>query len=291
VEDFVSDQHLQTIQNYIDKMPSLPTTVNKVLKICNQADVSPNDLNKIISLDPVLAGNVLRLINSAYCALPNHITSLTRAIIILGINTVKNLALSTAVLRNMKESEQSSLSMDKFWAHSICVGVIAKAIAAQCEIPVNQREEFFLAGLLHDLGKIPMAHCFPDEYSACLTDAQENKLSLHDAEIAVFGFNHQHCGHTIASKWKLNDNIIAAMRYHHEAEKSDPDHRLLISSVAIADVYANIFEIGSAGNHFIAQDHIMAIFEQSKISWASLSQLHESIQDSIDKASIFLQVS
>ena len=287
----MSDQHLQTIQCYIDKMPSLPATVNKVLEICNRPDVSANDLNKVISLDPVLAGNVLKLINSAYCALPNHISSLTRAIIILGVNTVKNLALSTAVVRNMKESEQSSLSMDKFWTHSICVGVCAKAIAAQTKIPVNQQEEFFLAGLLHDLGKIPMAHCFPDEYSACLTYAHENKLSLHEAEIAVFGFNHQHCGYTIASKWKLNDNIAAAMRHHHEAEKSDPDHRLLISCITIADVYANIFDIGSAGNHFIAEEHVMAIFEQSNLSWSSLSQLHDTIQDSIDKASVFLQVS
>jgi len=81
------------------------------------------------------------------------------------------------------------------------------------------------------------------------------------------------------------------MRYHHEAEKSDPAHRLLISSVAITGVYANIFVLGFVGNHFIAEDHIKTIFEQSKISWGSLSQLHESIQDSIDKASIFLQVS
>ncbi|MCU7938111.1 MAG: HDOD domain-containing protein [gamma proteobacterium symbiont of Bathyaustriella thionipta] len=272
-------------------MPSLSTTVTKVLEVCNRPDVSANDLNKIISLDPVLAGNVLKLINSAYYALPNHITSLTRAIIILGINTVKNLALSTAVLRHMKNSEQSSLSMDKFWTHSICVGVTAKAIAAAHKIPVNQQEEFFLAGLLHDLGKIPLAHCFPEEYVNCLTYANKYQTSLHDAETATFGFDHQHCGDIIARKWKLNDNIVSAIKHHHEPEKSDADHRLLISSVAIADVYANIFEIGSAGNHFIAEEHVLAIFQQSALSWKSLTKLHENIQESIEKASIFLHVS
>ena len=287
----MSELHLQTIQRYIDKMPSLSTTVTKVLEVCNQPNVSPNDLNKIISLDPVLAGNVLKLINSAYYALPNHITSLTRAIIILGINTVKNLALSTAVLRHMKESKQSSFLMDKFWTHSICVGVTAKAIAAEHKIPINQREEFFLAGLLHDLGKIPLAHCFPEEYSSCLAYAEEHKTSLHDAEMAIFGFDHQYCGYIIARKWKLNDNIVSVMENHHEPEKSDEDHRLLISSVAIADVYANIFEIGSAGNHFIAEEYVNTILEQSKLSWKSLTQLHEGIQESIEKASIFLQVS
>ncbi len=98
----MSDQYTDTLQRYIDKMPSLSTTVTKVLEVCNRQDVSPNDLNKIISLDPVLAGNVLKLINSAYYALPNQITLLTKAIIILGINTVKNLALSTAVVGALK---------------------------------------------------------------------------------------------------------------------------------------------------------------------------------------------
>ncbi len=284
-------QQLQIIQHYIDKMPSLSTTVTKVLEVCNQANVSPNDLNKIISLDPVLAGNVLKLINSAYYALPNHITSLTRAIIILGINTVKNLALSTAVLKQMRESEQSSFSMDAFWTHSICVGVTAKAIAAQQKVAVNQREEFFLAGLLHDLGKIPMAHCFPLEYSDCLRYAKEQQISLHEAEMSIFGFNHQQCGYVIARKWQLHDNIIAAMKYHHQPEKADKDHRLLISSVAIANVYANIFEIGSAGNHYISEKHTDSVLVQSSMSWQSLTQLHESIEDAIEKASIFLQIS
>jgi len=287
----VSEEYFQAIQSYVNKMPSLSTTVTKVLEVCNQPNVSPNDLNKIISLDPILTGNVLKLINSAYYALPNQITSLTRAIIILGINTVKNLALSTAVLSNMKESSQSSFSMDAFWMHSICVGVTAKAIASEHKIPINQREEFFLAGLLHDLGKIPMAHCFPDEYSRCLASAKEQEISLHDAEMSAFGFNHQHCGKIIASKWKLNDNIVSAMTHHHEPEKSDEDHRLLISSVAIADLYANIFEMGSAGNYCVVEEQVGVLLQQNKLSWHSLTQMHEGIQDSIEKASIFLKVS
>ncbi len=287
----MSEEYLQTIQAYVGKMPSLSTTVTKVLEVCNQPNVSPNDLNKIISLDPVLAGNVLKLINSAYYSLPNHITSLTRAIIILGVNTVKNLSLSTAVLGHMKKAQQSSLAMDDFWKHSICVGVTAKAIASTQQIPANQREEFFLAGLLHDLGKIPMAHCFPDEYSHCLAIAREQKISLHESEVSIFGFNHQHCGAIIASKWKLNDNIVGTMKYHHEPEKSDIDHRLLISSVAIADLYANIFEMGSAGNHFVSEEYVERLFASGKLSWKELTQMHEGIYESIEKASIFLQVS
>ncbi|WP_246540707.1 HDOD domain-containing protein [sulfur-oxidizing endosymbiont of Gigantopelta aegis] len=286
----MSEQHLQIIHDYVDKMPSLSTTVTKVLEVCDQPNVSANDLNKIISLDPILTGNVLKLINSAYYALPNQITSLTRAIIVLGLNTVKNLALSTAVLGTMKESNQSSFSMDDFWMHSICVGVAAKAIAVELKVPANQREEYFLAGLLHDLGKIPMAHCFSDEYDCCLASAYEQQIPLYEAETAIFSSNHQHFGSIIAGKWKLGDSIVETMKYHHQPEKSDQAHRLLISSVAIADLYANIFSIGSAGNHFESEEQIALLFEQNPLSWETLVSLHETIQEAIEKASIFLKL-
>lgn len=285
----VTEQYLEAISQYINKMPSLSTTVTKVLEVCNRQDVSPNDLNKIISLDPVLAGNVLKLINSAYYALPNQITSLTRAIIILGINTVKNLALSTAIMGALKGQDSEHLSMDRFWAHSICVGVTAKKLAILNKIPVSQREEYFLAGLLHDLGKVPMAHCFSEQYGQCLKLCKLDYIELHEAEQRIFGFNHAVCGEMIAAKWKLNDAIISVMKYHHEPEKADKDHRLLISSVAIADLYANIFEIGSAGNQCITDMQYKSIPELSTV-WAELVQQNDAIQDSIEKASIFMRV-
>jgi HD-like signal output (HDOD) protein len=286
----VSDKHLQAIQVYIDKMPSLSTTLTKVLEVCNHPDASANTLNKVISLDPVLAGNVLKLINSAYYTLPSQITSLTRAIIVLGLNTVKNLALSTAVMGAMKNSASESFSMDSFWTHSLCVGVTAKAIAVELKVPVNQREEFFLAGLMHDLGKIPMAYCFPEEYARCLLLCKEQDFYLQDAEMEVFGFTHQYCGQIIASKWKLNDNIISVMGYHHEPEKADEVHRLLISCVAIANLYANIFEIGSDGNQYVGEEQILQVLEQANLSWNTMLDLHETIHQAIDKASIFLQI-
>ncbi len=271
-------------------MPSLSTTVTKVLEICNQPNVSPNDLNRIISLDPVLAGNVLKLINSSYYFMPKHITSLTRAIIMLGINTVKNLSLTTAILAAMKDNGSSALSMDKFWSHSLCVAVTAKAFAKECKIPISQREEFFLSGLLHDLGKIPMAQCFPEEYAQCIALCYEREITLYEAEQSIFGFNHQHCGSIIAHKWKLNDNIIAVMESHHEPEKSNDEHKLLMTCVAMANFYANIFDQGTMDDYFVSEASIIKLLEQSPLSWNTISGLHEVIQDSIEKSSVFLQM-
>src|SRR5512133_808381 len=97
------NRNVERVRDYINGMPSLPTTVTKVLEICNNPRTSPSDLNHVISLDPVLMGRVLKLINSAYYGLGTQVTSLVRAIIMLGVNTVKNLALSTAIVGRLAD--------------------------------------------------------------------------------------------------------------------------------------------------------------------------------------------
>jgi len=113
-------------------MSSLSTTETKVLEVCNQPQTSAKDLNQVISLDPVLTGRVLNLINSAYYSLPDKITTLARAIIMLGLNTFKNLVLSTAVVGKFsKEDTFQDMSIDQFWTIPPAVGVTAKTLAAQ----------------------------------------------------------------------------------------------------------------------------------------------------------------
>ena len=161
--------YLNNIRAYIARLPSLATTAVKVLETCNNAQSSPNDLNRVISLDPVLTGQVLRLTNSAYYSLRHPVSSLTRAIIMLGINTVKNLVLSFAILERLHNKQSfRALSAEKFWAHSLGVGVIAKCLAMVKGVSLTDQEEFFVCGLLHDLGKIPLNHQFPDEYFQAL---------------------------------------------------------------------------------------------------------------------------
>ncbi|MCK4987338.1 MAG: HDOD domain-containing protein, partial [Desulfobacterales bacterium] len=157
MHEFLSNHkpYLKNIRAYIARLPSLSTTAAKVLETCNNPASSPNDLNRVISLDPVLTGQVLRLTNSAYYSLRHPVSSLTRAIIMLGINTVKNLVLSFAILERLCNKRSfRALSAKKFWAHSLGVGVIAKCLARVKGVSLTDQEEFFVCGLLHDLGKI-----------------------------------------------------------------------------------------------------------------------------------------
>ncbi len=286
------EQRFIRIQNHIDRMPSLSTTVTKVLEICNRPDTSPKDLNQVISLDPVLTGQVLKLINSAYYSLPNKITTLTRAIIMLGLNTVKNLALSTAILGTMrKEGAFQSLPMDHFWTHSICVGVTAKALAAEKGISTLMREEAFVAGLLHDLGKVVLTNCFTKEYSHALASTKKDQASLRAREIDIFGFDHGLTGKMIAEKWQLNETISDALCHHHDPEGTPEDTRELVSIVALANVYANIYDFGSAGDPFQEEETVQHILDMAGFAWEDLTFLLDKAEEEIENALIFLQVS
>lgn len=278
------------IRDFVDRMPSLSTTVTKVMEICNKPNTSPNDLNRVISLDPVLTGQVLKLINSAYYSLPNQITSLTRAIIMLGLNTVKNLALSTAVLGTMGREKSQCFSMDRFWTHSICVGVTAKALAGVRNIPAANREEYFVAGLLHDLGKMPLSNCFPEEYQKALALADLQRCALVRAEKMIFGFDHRLAGKMIAEKWQLNQSMVTSLSHHHNPDAVAEPHRELVSTVAVANLYANLFDIGSAGDLHQEVSLVDRILGSSGLAWPQISALQDTVQDEIDKAQVFLQV-
>lgn len=281
------DAQRKQIEKFIRRIPSLSTTVGKVLEVCSRAEASPNELNKVIALDPVLTGQVLKLINSAYYSLVNKVTSLTRAITMLGLNTVKNMALSTAIIRTVSSAKKSKvLPTRKFWAHSISVGVSAKLLARVKDIPVMEREEFFISGLLHDLGKVP----FGDEYIHVLSKVKREQIPLIDAERELLGIDHQEVGLMIAEKWKLSKAISGCIGNHHELDLLDSEYQQQTAFVALGNIYSNIYDIGFAGDSYPAEREIEKLLEITELSWVELSDIRDEIDNEIQKAQIFLQI-
>ncbi|MDH4317892.1 MAG: HDOD domain-containing protein [Desulfobulbaceae bacterium] len=281
------ERRQKEIQLFVQKMPSLSTTVSKVLEICSRTDTSPNDLNRVISLDPVLTGQVLKLINSAYYSLMNRVTSLTRAIVMLGLNTVKNLALSTAVIGCVKQTKKSRvLPINQFWTHSIAVGVLAKLLASELGIPLNEREEFFVAGLLHDLGKIPMG----DEYADVLHMARHEQKDLIKVEKKELDITHEEIGGLIAEKWALSPSLTEVICRHHSLDDITSDNGRLVNVVALADSYACLFDLGYAGNCYPDEERLLHAIRHSELDWSFLSQLKSQVDEEIRKAEVFLRV-
>lgn len=278
------------IRRYISSMPSLPTTVAKVMEICNNPKTSPTDLDKVISLDPVLMGKVLKLINSAYYGLQNQVTSLVRAIIMLGVNTVKNLALSTAILDKLADkSGFRALNMEGFWRHSLCVGVVAKMIARKKGVPAQRLDEFFAAGLLHDIGKIPLNNALSDEYVRAMTLADRERIPIHLAEKRAIDIDHAEAGSMIAEAWHLDGPIADAIRYHHDVALFDGKNVDIVLAVAVADYYASREGIGFSGCLY-PEKIAPETFERLGVPKTWLEEIDVAVATEIEKASIFLKV-
>ncbi|MFQ3547101.1 MAG: HDOD domain-containing protein [Termitinemataceae bacterium] len=284
------DDAERKIQAYIKNMPSLPTTVAKVLEVCNNPRTSPADLNQVISLDPVLVGRVLKLINSAYYGLGQQVTSLVRAIIMLGINTVKNLALSSAVLRNLTSKKDfQALDMDGFWRHSLCVGVAAKVLAKKRGVDPKLSEEYFTAGLLHDIGKIPINAVLSREYVMAVSMSDRERISLHRAETQIIGLNHSVAGSMIAAAWKLEGAIGDAIAHHHNYLEYSGPYKDVVYCVVLANRFASMMEIGFSGNRY-PEKVDPQVWEFLGLDRSVYDEIESVVNQEIEKAKIFLKV-
>ena len=280
----------EEIEAYIRSMPSLSTTMSKVMAICNNPLASANDLNRVISLDPVLTGKVLKLINSAYYAHGEPIKSLTRAIIIRGLNTIKNLALSSAIVGTMRgKGKSSSELMDDFWQHSLATGVITRIMAVYKGVPSQEREEYFVAGFLHDLGKIPLMSLYPDRYRELMQKCDmQDQVAIHHREEDTFGVGHCHIGTLIAGKWHLAPQITNAIRDHHLAATGPDNTDNYTLLVAQADIIAHGLnpKRASVAPKNILDDHIRL----TGIDPATIPALSELVAQELEKAKIFLEL-
>ncbi|MCK5310762.1 MAG: HDOD domain-containing protein [Desulfobacteraceae bacterium] len=287
------------INKYISNMPSLSTTISMVLKVCNSPDTTANDLNRVISLDPVLTGNVLKLINSAFYSMRDRVTSLTKAIIMLGMNTIKNLAISTAILGTLNKAKSvKTSSIDAFWEHSICVGTAAKIIASMPELGLKNKDEFFVAGLLHDIGKIPLISCFPENYLLVEKAVHEEGVAIIRAENKFLNINHSQIGKKVAAKWGIAGSIYETICYHHFPFTIDVDNTQVVQIVALADVLAKT--LGKKASNELTEEPdivfnlnntlLINMLDKMNIEYDSIAEIKETIVDELEKAKEFLHI-
>jgi putative nucleotidyltransferase with HDIG domain len=264
------------------------------MEICRDVNTSPTDLTKVISLDPVLTGKVMQLVNSAYFGLSREIISPVRAVVMLGMNTVKNLVLGATVMSAFGASKNfRALNMDMFWKHSLGVGVIAKLIAQKRNINKKLLEGYFIAGLLHDIGKIPLNSRFSDEYLNILGIPEKKSQPLFVSEKQLLGIDHAYVGNLIAKKWQLGDEILDTITYHHAPETYQGVQNDILFTVILSDHFANRSEIGFSGNRYpenIYPEIMKHLGRDTEWSFDNISAFNGEIEQEIENAQIFLKV-
>jgi putative nucleotidyltransferase with HDIG domain len=282
---------LGKVRVYILRLAGLSTTAIKVLRTCNEPNTCANDLNRVISLDPVLTGRVLQLINSAYYCLPSKVNSLTRAIILLGLNTVKNLVLSFAIFESFSQRDSfRAFSADEFWTHSLSTAAAAKLLAAERGVPLSEREDFFVGGLMHDIGKIPLNHLFPEAYREAAAISRDSGMGMRFGEDTRIGVDHCRVGHLIARKWQLSPTLTAALSGHHAAGDGGTDVLGLADVVALADALAHRMGAGIPGGLSLDEAGRDRLHTRWKLTDRHLTELTGAVAGEIEKAKVFLEI-
>lgn len=270
----------------IEKMPSLPTTVGKVIQLANDINSSAKDILAVIQMDPVLTAKVLKLIHSAFYGMSSKVT-LKQAIVLLGINTIKNLALSSAIVGQMRKSNVKIKTFDprRYWEHCLATGIASRIICKKLQTDPQAVDEFFVAGLIHDIGKLVLALGMPMVYAKTLHYAKKNSLNGVESELKIIGMDHTEVGSLLAQKWSLSEALIDSILCHHEPEKK---HGNLTWVVHVANYFAqkkgyvNAGEFGQSALNPVA-GAVLGLSEAEVEN--SLAKLPEEIE----KAAVFLQ--
>ena len=212
---------LRMIVNRTMELAPLRAVATKAIQMAEDEHSAAMDLAAVISSDQALTAKLLKLSNSAYYGYARRIGNVREAVILLGMRTVRSVAIASSIIDAFDVEEVEGFDRDLFWAHSVCTGLVAEAIAK--ETRVARPEDAFTAGVLHDVGKLAMLLAEPRRFRAAVKLTTRDGLNWHDAEVATFGVGHQYIGAGLAQRWKFLEPLVSALKHHHDPLRSTVD--------------------------------------------------------------------
>ncbi len=277
---------LKKIISKADEFPTLPTIYQTLSDVLANPRSTAADVAEVISEDQSAASKVLKAGNSPIYGFHGRISTVSQAIVFIGFEEVRNLIIAMGIIdifRSVKEN--SLLNPVDIWKHSIAVGTITRIIGKH--LGASNLENYFLAGILHDIGKLLFLKFIPDEYAKVVNYAIDNNVSAREAENEILGVNHIVAGEILAEKWKLPPTLKDAIRYH-TIGKSDNANNSLVGSVHIANIAASLLSFGQAGDDIvqIPNQDIWKLLELPDDFWTT--NYHNILVDYESAITIFL---
>jgi putative nucleotidyltransferase with HDIG domain len=242
----MSPELSQKLTAAVDGMPAFPKSVQRILELTRDVNSTPKELVDVIDKDPVVTVKVLKVVNSAYFSLPKQITSIGHAVVYLGFNTIKNLALSIAAIGMLPKDNASGFDVQQYLLHSLATAGVAKQLANR--VHDADPADCFIAGLLHDFGKVVFAQFMPEEFREALEISRVEGSSLFAALQKTIGVDHAVVGAMLVEKWRFAPHLIETIRYQHLAVLKDTD---MIACVFGANQICKKLNFGFGGNFYI----------------------------------------
>ena len=279
-----------TLISQIESMPTLPTVALRVMEVTSNPGSSASDLMEIIGPDISLTTKILKIANSPFYGLTREISSLQHAVTVLGFKEIRNMVISTVAFESFKNFKRDEkFDINKFWKHSFCCGLAAKIIAVDLESTSN---ELFVAGLIHDIGKLVMYIAFPVEFLKLVDMMSPLKLkyTAFEAEKNVFEMIHDEVGMKLLRKWMFPESLITAVGFHHHPQEAEKESSFPII-VHVADILAHVYEMqaeeeedNSLDNELFYND-IVTLSRSFGINWkvSDLSRFQLALAQSMKK--------
>ena len=229
------------------KLSSLPEIYQQILDAISKPSSSAYDIEQVIGRDTNLTARLLKIVNSAFYGYPSRIDTLSRAVNIVGTIQLSTLAIGVNVIQMFRKIPPDVINMKRFWKHSILCGILARVLAGYKNI--QNTERLFVAGLLHDIGRLVLYNHKPREALYALTKARKSDRLLYLTECELFTLDHALIGGLLLSKWQMPMSLEDMVHHHHDPRRAK---NILESSIIhLADLLANAMGIGTSGERLI----------------------------------------
>jgi HD-like signal output (HDOD) protein len=236
-ENNLENERLKQVVAQMGRLPSLPSLYVEIVEKLNDSDASIEDIGEIVGGDIAMTAKILQLVNSAFFGLGRAISSPVEAVSYLGIDTIKSLLLSIHVFSQFDDLKSCGFNLDLLIQHSMNTAARAKKIAQLEDASAKMCDDCFVAGMLHDTGKLALAANYPKDYARATQLVRARSLSTCDAEIEAFGVDHASVGGHLLGLWGLPAPVVEAIALHHSPQQGTSPHFSALTAVYIANVF------------------------------------------------------
>ncbi|MGA7142905.1 MAG: HDOD domain-containing protein [Desulfobacterales bacterium] len=249
--DDLKAHSIRDVKKMIDgreiKLPEMPSTAFELNEIVADPTASAHSIAEVVNKSPSLATLLLKIVNSSFYGFPSKINNISRAVTIIGTREITGLALGLSIVKAFKDIPKEVIDISSFLRHSIACGIISRILAAKKNIP--QTEQMFVAGLLHDIGRLIIYQYFPEQAMTLLSQAAASDNLLFQQETRFLGGNHSLIGQYLLKEWKLPFELQNNIFFHHNPLNAhDPIKATIIH---LADIMVNALRLGSSGERFV----------------------------------------
>ena len=277
----------------LDELPTLPTIVYELSQVIGDPMSSTSDVEDIMKNDQSLTTKVLRLVNSAYYAIPGGVSNLGRAIAYIGFDTVHQLVLSASIINALDVKDSNGFDLSQFWTHSVGVGIAAEAIAKNIRTPIPA--DLFTCGLVHDMGKVALLCISKDSLISITQKATAESLSYLEAEKLLGIPEHTNIGKLLGEKWRLPQQIQAGAQFHHQENPKmrggiSADLSKSVDVIYLANLLVHALKFGNSGHSKILNLPGEVIKRLAIDPNEGLKELIKEIKKNLEKASDFIKV-